>query len=64
MTEIAARDIAERIRSGVAGRYFPDDALRATVKLTASWGLQVSRSMPTTSSIWLAMPTRLFTLPR
>jgi len=40
MTEIAAaRDIAERIRSGVAGRYFPDDALRATVKLTASLGI-------------------------
>jgi diguanylate cyclase (GGDEF)-like protein len=40
MTEIsAARDIAERIRSGVAGRYFPDDALRAAVKLTASLGI-------------------------
>jgi len=40
MTEItAARDIAERIRSGVAGRYFPDDALRVTVKLTASLGI-------------------------
>jgi diguanylate cyclase (GGDEF)-like protein len=40
MTEIAAaRDIAERIRSGMAGRYFPDDALRATVKLTASLGI-------------------------
>ena len=40
MTEIAAaRDIAERIRSGVAGRYFPDDGLRATVKLTASLGI-------------------------
>lgn len=40
MTEIAAaRDIAERIRSGVAGRYFPDDALRATVRLTASLGI-------------------------
>lgn len=40
MTEItAARDIAERIRSGLAGRYFPDDALRATVKLTASLGI-------------------------
>jgi len=40
MTAIAAaRDIAERIRSGVAGRYFPDDALRAAVKLTASLGI-------------------------
>ena len=40
MTEIeAARDIAERIRSGVAGRYFPDDALRAAVRLTASLGI-------------------------
>ncbi|MCI0623567.1 MAG: diguanylate cyclase [Acidobacteria bacterium] len=40
MTEIAAaRDIAERIRSGVAGRYFPDEALRAAVKLTASLGI-------------------------
>jgi len=40
MTEIAAaQDIAERIRSGVAGRYFPDDAARATVKLTASLGI-------------------------
>ena len=40
MTELAAaRDIAERIRSGMAGRYFPDDALRAAVKLTASLGI-------------------------
>jgi len=40
MTETAAaQDIAERIRSGVAGRYFPDDAARATVKLTASLGI-------------------------
>lgn len=40
MTEIAAaRDIAERIRSGVAGRYFPDDSLRVAVKLTASLGI-------------------------
>lgn len=40
MTEIAAaREIAERIRSGVAGRYFPDDALRATVRLSASLGI-------------------------
>jgi diguanylate cyclase (GGDEF)-like protein len=40
VTEIlAARDIAERIRSGVASRYFPDDALRAAVKLTASLGI-------------------------
>jgi diguanylate cyclase (GGDEF)-like protein len=40
MTEIsAARDIAERVRSGVAGRYFPDDALRAAVKMTASLGI-------------------------
>lgn len=40
MTEImAARDIAERIRSSVASRYFPDDALRAAVKLTASLGI-------------------------
>ena len=40
MTEIAAaREIAERIRSGVAGRYFPDEALRPTVKLTASLGI-------------------------
>lgn len=40
MTEImAARDIAERIRTSVASRYFPDEALRAAVKLTASLGI-------------------------
>ncbi len=40
MTEIhAARDIAERIRSGVAGRYFPDESLRMAVKLTVSIGI-------------------------
>ncbi len=40
MTEItAARDIAERIRTSVASRYFPDEALRAAVRLTASLGI-------------------------
>ena len=40
MTEIQdARDIAERIRSGVAGRYFPDESLRMAVKLTVSIGI-------------------------
>jgi diguanylate cyclase (GGDEF)-like protein len=40
MTEImAATDIAERVRTSMASRFFPDDALRAVVKLTASLGI-------------------------
>jgi diguanylate cyclase (GGDEF)-like protein len=36
---IAARDIAERIRTGVAGRFFPDDSMRSSVKLSVSLGI-------------------------
>ncbi len=40
MTDVpAARDIAERIRTSIASRYFPDESLRAAVKLTASLGI-------------------------
>jgi len=40
MTESnAAKEIAERIRSGVASRYYPDGSLRSAVKLTASLGI-------------------------
>ena len=36
---IAARDIAERIRTGVSGRFFPDDSMRNSVRLTVSLGI-------------------------
>ena len=36
---IAARDIAERIRTGVSGRFFPDDSMRTSVRLTVSLGI-------------------------
>ncbi len=40
MTEAyAARDIAERIRSGVASRYYPDEAHRMDVRLSVSLGI-------------------------
>jgi diguanylate cyclase (GGDEF)-like protein len=40
MTEAsAAKDIAERIRGGVDCRYFPDEFLRSTVKLSVSLGI-------------------------
>jgi diguanylate cyclase (GGDEF)-like protein len=40
MTEIeAAKDIAERIRSGVAGRYFPDGEMHHAIRLTVSLGI-------------------------
>jgi len=40
MTEIAAaRDIAERIRSGVASRFFPDRSTTLEAKLSASLGI-------------------------
>ena len=35
----AAKDIAERIRSGVASGYYPDETHRSAVKLTASLGI-------------------------
>jgi diguanylate cyclase (GGDEF)-like protein len=40
MTEAnAAREIAERIRSGVASRYYPDESHRSAVKLTTCLGI-------------------------
>jgi len=36
---VAARDIAERIRTGVSGRFFPDDSMRTSVRLTVSLGI-------------------------
>ena len=35
----AAKEIAERIRSGVASGYYPDETHRSAVKLTASLGI-------------------------
>lgn len=36
---MSARDIAERIRTGVSGRFFPDDSMRTSVRLTVSLGI-------------------------
>ncbi|MFN8008665.1 MAG: diguanylate cyclase [Terriglobia bacterium] len=36
---MAARDIAERIRTGVSGHFFPDDSMRTSVKLSVSLGI-------------------------
>ncbi|MEW5978013.1 MAG: diguanylate cyclase [Acidobacteriota bacterium] len=45
----SAKEIAERIRTGVAGRYFPDDALQSVVKLTVSTGIA---SFPDDADNW------------